>query len=163
MVTDGERVAQQWAREVPDAPTEAIPVVMAVLRAAKRIADNRRRVLARLGLDSAVFDLLATLRRNGAPYAMSPADLARDCLVTAGAISQRVSRAEADGLVQATRGPGGRAVDVRLTKVGRRRIDAAIVAYLESEQVLVAGLSPRERASLTRMLDGLGRSGPPGG
>jgi DNA-binding Lrp family transcriptional regulator len=56
--------------------------------------------LARLGVDPATRDLLATLRRAGPPYQMTAGDIAKQTLVSAGAVSQRVVRAERDGLVR---------------------------------------------------------------
>jgi alkylation response protein AidB-like acyl-CoA dehydrogenase len=85
-----DEIADQWARERPDVPVGSIGIVARVLRVAKAFADHRRRSLATLGIDSATFDLLATLRRSGAPFRMTPAELTQACLVTGGAISRRV-------------------------------------------------------------------------
>ncbi|HLU59584.1 MAG TPA: MarR family transcriptional regulator [Pseudonocardia sp.] len=151
-----DEIADQWARERPDVPTSAIGVVARVLRIAKAFADHRRRTLAALGIDSATFDLLATLRRTGAPFRLSPAELAQACLVTGGAISQRVARAEAAGFVQTRRTSGGHTTAVELTPAGRERIDRDIAEFLAAEERLVAHLSPGDRAELARLLRALG-------
>lgn len=147
-----DEIADQWARERPDVPATAIGVVARVLRIAKAFADHRRRTLAALGIDSATFDLLATLRRSGAPFRMTPAELAQACLVTGGAISQRVARAEAAGFVEARRTAGGHTASVELTPTGRERIDRDIAEFLAAEERLIAHLSPDERAELARLL-----------
>jgi DNA-binding MarR family transcriptional regulator len=148
-------LADQWARERPDVPVAGIGVVARVLRLAKVFADDRRRTLSALGIDSATFDLIATLRRSGEPFRMTPAQLTRECLVSGGAISQRVARAEADGLVVTTRTAGGHTSTVELTPAGRERIDRDIPEFLAREEALIAHLEPDDRGELTRLLRAL--------
>lgn len=154
-----DEIGLAWLRERPDMPVASIGVITRVWRAAKILGDERRRTLARLGIDAATLDLLSTLRRRGDPYAMTPAELKRSCLVSAGAITQRVARAEASGLVRATRGTGGRTVLVELTDAGHRLIEASVERLLGHEERLIDHLSPAERAELTellrKLLDGL--------
>jgi DNA-binding MarR family transcriptional regulator len=147
-----DEITDQWARERPDVPVASIGVVARVLRIAKAFADHRRRSLAALGIDSATFDLLATLRRSGAPFRMTPAELTQACLVTGGAISQRVARAEASGLVETRRTAGGHTSSVELTAAGRERIDRDIAEFLAAEERLIAHLAPDERGELARLL-----------
>lgn len=147
-----DEIADQWSRERPDVPVAAIGVVARVLRLAKVFTDHRRRSLAAMGVDSATFDLLATLRRRGAPFRMTPAELVEACLVTGGAISQRVARAEQAGLVATRRTAGGHTSTVELTPLGRERIDRDIAEFLAREQDLIAHLPAGERAELARLL-----------
>ncbi|MFJ9455898.1 MarR family transcriptional regulator [Kitasatospora sp. NPDC101447] len=76
-----------------------IEVVTPVWWLGKLFADDRARVLRTAGIDAATLDLLSVLRRSGAPYVLITREPARRTLVTAGAVSQRVARAEAQGLV----------------------------------------------------------------
>lgn len=147
-----DEIVEQWTRERPDVVVDSIGVVARILRIAKALADHRRRTLAALGIDSATFDLLATLRRSGPPFRMSPAALTQACLVTGGAISQRVARAEAAGLVTTERTAGGHTSVVALTALGRERIDRDIAEFLGREHELVGHLAPDERAELARLL-----------
>jgi DNA-binding MarR family transcriptional regulator len=95
-------------------------------------------------------------RRSGPPYALSTREIARRTLVTAGAISQRVARAERDGLVQRTPGATGRrTVLVSLTAEGQALIESSVDAVLGREAALVKGLSEPERASLIGLLEKL--------
>jgi DNA-binding MarR family transcriptional regulator len=155
-----DEIALAWLRERPDMPVASIGVITRVWRAAKILGDERRRTLARLGIDAATLDLLSTLRRSGDPYAMTPAELKRSCLVSAGAITQRVARAEAAGLVRATRRrTGGRTARVELTGAGHRLIETSVERLLRHEERLIDHLSPVERTELTellrKLLDGL--------
>lgn len=90
-------IAAAWRRELPDVPTGSIEVITPLWQAAKRLADDRRRTLARMGVEPATLDLLSTLRRAGPPYELTSRELTERSMVTAGAISQRLARAEDAG------------------------------------------------------------------
>ena len=144
-------IAEAWRREAPGTPVDSIPVVTPVFRLAKLLADDRRRLLASEGIDGATLDLLSTLRRSGEPYTVSTRDLAERCLVTAGAISQRVARAERDGLVERNR-PSGKTVWVRLTNAGHRLVESVVDRLLRRELALLDGLEPADRDRLATLL-----------
>lgn len=154
-----DRIQLAWARERPGVPVESIGVITRIWYAGKLLTDDRRRTLAGLGIDSATLDLLSTLRRHGEPYRMTPAELKDACLVSAGAITQRVARAESTGLVRAARSTGGRTATVELTAAGHELIDGSVEELLRHEQRLVEHLTPGERERLTallrKFLDGL--------
>jgi DNA-binding MarR family transcriptional regulator len=149
-------IAAAWRRERPGTPTTSIEVVTPILRLAKLLTDDRGRVLRAAGVDAATLDLLATLRRAGEPYTLSTRQLADRALVTAGAISQRVARAERDGLVR--RAPGRAAVRmvlVTLTDAGHALVERSVDAVLGREAALIQGLSEDEHAVLAGLLDKL--------
>ena len=149
-------IARAWQRERPGTPTDSIEIVTPLWRLAKLFADDRRRLLADLGVDPATLDLLSVLRRAGAPYELSTRELSRRTLVTAGAISQRVARAEESGLVtRRTAGDGTRAVMVTLTAAGHDLIERTVDQVLTRESELVASLSPTGRTQLAAQLQEL--------
>jgi DNA-binding MarR family transcriptional regulator len=148
-------IAAAWRRERPGTPTESIEIVTPIWWLGKLFADDRNRALREAGIDAATLDLLSIIRRSGPPYALSTRELARRTLVTAGAISQRVARAERDGLVRRTPGTGRRTVMVELTGDGHALIERSVDAVLGREARLVACLSADERATLTALLDKL--------
>ncbi|MET7464965.1 MarR family transcriptional regulator [Nonomuraea sp. NPDC005501] len=146
-------IAAAWQRERPGTPTDSIEIVTPIWRLAKMFADDRVRVLRAAGIDAATLDLLSVIRRSGPPYTLSTRELAGRTLVTAGAISQRVARAERDGLVRRAPGATGRkSVDVSLTDEGHALIERSVDSVLSREAGLVAGLSEDERATLVRLL-----------
>ena len=147
-------IAAAWRRERPGTPVDSIEVVTPLWRLAKLFADDRRRVLAEAGVDPATLDLLSVLRRSGPPYELSTRELGARTLVTAGAISQRVARAERSGLVARAPGPS-RAVLVRLTEAGHALIERTVDRVLGREAELVSGLSAQQRQALVGLLDGL--------
>ena len=100
-------IARAWQRERPGVPTESIGIVTPLWRLAKLFADDRRRLLAELGVDPATLDLLSVLRRSGPPYELSTRELTARTLVTAGAISQRVGGPRSRGWSLVVRRTGG--------------------------------------------------------
>ena len=76
-------------------------------------------VYRRHGLGEGEFDVLATLRRAGAPYERAPGELAAHTMVTTGAMTKRLDRLERDGLVtRRASSTDGRGRVVALTEPG---------------------------------------------
>ncbi|MFD5815685.1 MarR family winged helix-turn-helix transcriptional regulator [Streptomyces sp. NPDC127038] len=148
-----EEIAQAWRREQPGLPVDSIGILTRIRHAAKLLADERRRVLTQVGMDAATLDLLSTLRRSGQPYRLSTRELATRCLITPGAVTQRVDRAQHDGLVRKLAAhPGTRAVPVELTAKGHHAVENAVDGLLTYEQGLIETLSPQEQQELARLL-----------
>lgn len=148
-----DEIALAWLRERPDTSVESIGIVTRLWQAAKLFGDDRTRLLREAGADAATLDLLSTLRRAGPPYRMTTRELAEAALVTAGAISQRVHRAETQGLViRSPRGPGSRRVDVELTTSGHETVEQLVDAVLGRELQLLECLDAGERDDLARLL-----------
>lgn len=146
-------IAAAWLRERPGTPVSSIEIVTPLWRLAKLLGDDRRRVLARAGVDAATLDLLSVLRRSGPPYTLSTRELGRRSLVTAGAVSQRVARAERDGLVTRTPAAGRpRTVEVALTAAGHTLVEQTVDQVLGREAELVDGLSAEQQAQLRELL-----------
>ncbi|MFG2077157.1 DNA-binding transcriptional regulator, MarR family [Nonomuraea maritima] len=151
--TTPAEIAAAWQRERPGTPTESIEIVTPIWQLAKLFADDRARVLRAAGIDAATLDLLSVIRRSGPPYRLTTRELARRTLVTAGAISQRVARAEREGLIRRSPGETGRkSVVVSLTDEGHALIEGSVDSVLGREASLVAGLSADEKATLARLL-----------
>ncbi|MGH3263387.1 MAG: MarR family winged helix-turn-helix transcriptional regulator [Trebonia sp.] len=148
-----------WRRELPGVRTESIEVITPVWRIAKVLEDDRRRTLAALGIDPSTLDLLSVIRRAGPPYELTTREITRRTLVTAGAVSQRVARAEQAGLVERASSPASRrAVAVRLTEAGHALIEAAVRHLLNHEADLISVLALDERTALTAALAKLEQS-----
>lgn len=148
-----DRIAVAWQRELPGVPTASIGVITRLWRIGKLLDDERRRSDRRLGLDGATRDLLSTLRRAGPPYRLTPGEIAASVLVSAGAISQRLTRAEREGLVRRSKSPSdGRAVVVELTPAGHRLIESHVRGLLAHEESLLDGLTDLQREQLAGLL-----------
>ncbi|MFH8406181.1 MarR family winged helix-turn-helix transcriptional regulator [Streptomyces sp. NPDC018019] len=148
-----QEIADAWERERPGTPVSAIGIVTPVWQLAKLLGDDRRRVLARAGVDTATLDLLSVLRRAGDPYTLSTRELAARSMVTAGAISQRVARAEREGLVVRRAGEGRpRTVWVELAPAGHELVEQTVDQVLHREAELVSGLTPDQQSQLRELL-----------
>lgn len=148
-----DQISRAWQREQPAVPVGSIGILTRIHQASKLLADERRRALTKVGMDAATLDLLSTLRRSGPPYRLSTRELATRCLVTAGAVTQRVDRAQREGLVRRLIAqPGTRAVPVELTTQGHHAVEGAVSELLNYEQSLVDALYPSEQEELARLL-----------
>ena len=148
-----DQIQRAWEREHPGTPAGSIGIITRIWRIGKLLADERRRTLARLGIDAATLDLLSTLRRAGPPYRLTAGAIAELSLVSAGAISQRVARAEREGLVRRERsGADGRVSYVTLTAGGHALIERGVDELLRHEEALLSGLTEGQRAELTAQL-----------
>jgi DNA-binding MarR family transcriptional regulator len=146
-------IAAAWHRELRGLRTDSIEVITPLWRIAKILADDRRRTLAALGIDPSTLDLLSVIRRSGPPYELTTREITRRTLITAGAVSQRIARAEQAGLV--ARSPSSasrRAVSVKLTVAGHALVEATVRHLLEHEADLISPLDPPERAALNALL-----------
>lgn len=154
-----DAIAAQWARERPDLDSSPLHVIGRVSRLAGRIDELLRPVFAARGLGDGDFDVLATLRRSGAPHELTPGELGASTMVTSGAVTKRVDRLERSGLVERrVDDSDGRGRRIRLTDRGLALIDEAYAVHMDNEVRLLAGLTADERTDLVRLLRRLAES-----
>lgn len=148
---------EQWRRERPDLDVSPMGVIGRLNEASSLIARDRLApVFARFGLQSGEFDVLATLRRSGAPYALTPTELYEATMVTSGAMTARLDRLEKAGLTRRAPHPSDRrGVVVELTAKGRELIDEALAAHVANEHEILAGLTHEDHEMLAKLLEKL--------
>ncbi len=152
-------VHAQWRTERPDLDTTPLLVIGRIHRVAAALTPELTAVYAEFGLGEGEFDVLATLRRQGEPFTLSPGELAERTMVTSGAVSKRLDRLEARGLVERRAdATDGRARTVVLTPAGRALIDDAMTAHVANEARLLEALGARDRDTLARLLARLAES-----
>jgi DNA-binding MarR family transcriptional regulator len=148
-----DRIRAQWARELPDVDTEAVAIIGRARRITLNVRPAIEGVFARHGLDAGEFDVLATLRRAGPPFCLTPTLLYRTLMISSGGLTDRLSRLEAAGLVRRRPSEADkRSLLVELTERGRERTEAALREDMALERTLVAGLSAAERRQLADLL-----------
>ena len=151
-----DRIAEQWARERPDLDVGAMLVVGRIHRVAELLDQELRPVFARAHLANGDFDVLASLRRAGAPYKLTPTELAGTTMVTSGAVTKRVDRLVKQGLVERTVSEtDGRGRVIALTPEGKRVQERLHPLHLANEERLVAVLDDDERRRLGELLSKL--------
>ena len=91
---------EQWARERPDLRTLPMALFGRLNEAAERVMrEHMNPLFAQAGLQAGEFDVLATLRRSGAPYRLSPTQLYEAAMISSGGMTDRLDRLERAGLV----------------------------------------------------------------
>ncbi|MDR1186657.1 MAG: MarR family winged helix-turn-helix transcriptional regulator [Bifidobacteriaceae bacterium] len=146
-------VVEAWGRERPDLDASPLEVFSRVTRLAKYLDHMRQESFARYGLQGWEFDVLAELRRSGAPYELTPGQMSAAILLSTGAMTNRLNRIEAAGLIERHEDPNDRRmVRVRLTETGRQRVDDALADLLERQAEWLAALPGATRQRLAAAL-----------
>ena len=115
-----------WARERPDLDASAMAVVL---------------------------DLLATLRRQGAPYELTPTELRRSVLISSGAMTAAVNRLKENAYVTVSESAADRRSRIiQLTEEGRELIDRAIAVRFDEARDAIKDLSHADTEALTPVL-----------
>src|ERR1700712_5502178 len=86
------RIQLEWQRERPDLDVSPQGVIGRLHRLAGHLTEELTAVYREHGLTEGEFDVLAALRRAGAPYERAPHELAEHTMVTTGAMTKRVDR-----------------------------------------------------------------------
>ena len=147
------RIQEQWRRERPDLDVTPQGLYGRLHRLADRLRDELEVEFRRHGLGEGEFDVLAALRRAGAPYELAPGELARYTMVTTGAATKRIDRLVAAGLVSRRVSEGdARGRVIALTEAGKRVIDDVFGAHIANEHRLQEPLTAKERRDLERLL-----------
>lgn len=151
-----DRLVEAWNRERSDLDLRPMEILSRVSRLSHHLDRARRQAFAEHGIEPWEFDVLAALRRAGAPYQLSPGRLIRETLVTSGTMTNRVDRLTTRGLVERQPDPSDRrGVLVRLTDEGRSKVDGALSGLLEREHELLAGLNVTNQNRLASLLRNL--------
>ena len=147
------RVVAQWEAARPDLDPSPQGIIGRLHRIALRLTDELVAVYAQHGLGEGEFDVLATLRRQGPPYALTPGDLAAQTMVTSGAVTKRVDRCLSQGWVtRQVSADDGRGRVIALTDAGHALIDAAFTDHMANEHRLLAHFGATDRRTLERLL-----------
>ena len=153
------RIMEQWRRERPDLDPAPMGIIGRLHRLSEALHAELRPVFAAAGLSDGDFDVLASLRRSGSPYRLTPGELAASTMVTSGAVTKRVDRLEAKGYVTRTVcADDARSRRIQLTDAGHALLDDLVPRHLDNERRLLAGLSDLERSRLAHLLETWGRT-----
>ena len=150
-----DAIVRQWRRERPDLDLAPLGLMGRLLRTAHLADAALADGLNAYALQPGWFDLMAALRRAGAPYELNPTQLARATMISSGGMTKRLDRLVDVGLVKRRPDPDDRrGTLVRLTPRGVATIDDALGTHVASEDRVLRSLRPAER----RTLDGLLRN-----
>ena len=146
-------ILTQWAAERPDIDVSPMGIVGRISRLSLVVEKELEPVFVQFGLNHWSFDMLATLRRAGTPYRLSPTELFRSMMVTSGTMTNRIDRLAEKGLVRRIPDPEDRrGILVELTQQGRELIDSALISHVANEARLLQPLSREEQHTLAVLL-----------
>ena len=148
-----DQILMDWGAARPDLDLAPLAIFSRMSRITKHLDRARARAFERSGLASWEFDVLAVLRRGGAPFRQSPKVLVRQTMVSSGTMTNRIDRMANRGLVRRLTDPNdGRGVLVEMTEQGQTLVDAAMTRLSDAEEQLLGGVPRSERERLAALL-----------
>lgn len=143
----------EWAREMPSLDTGSMGIVGRLILLGSALKESASHALLRHDLMYTDFDIIATLRRAGAPYALTPTALSGAVLLTSGAMTAALKRLEARDLITRSQAAGdGRVRLVSLTPKGCKLAEDAALTRFHDADTALASLSQDDRAALEPLL-----------
>jgi DNA-binding MarR family transcriptional regulator len=148
-----DRLVAEWNRERPDLDVSPTHVLQRITRLYLLQSASFAVVFGRFGMTFGEYEVLAALTRSGPPYRLKPTELVGALILSSGAVTNRIDRVEAAGLVERLPDPDDRrGILVALTAKGRTVVGEAVRSHLANEERLLRALSRPDRAQLTRLL-----------
>lgn len=149
-----DRLIAAWKRERPDADLSPLSILSRITRIARHLDLARRDAFA--DLETWGFDVLAALRRAGAPHTLSPSQLMQETMVSSGTMTNRLDRLEELNLITRQPDPSdGRGSLVTITALGIKKVDEALDQLLKNERAFLTDLNATEQADLADLLSRL--------
>ncbi|TVO58209.1 MarR family winged helix-turn-helix transcriptional regulator [Denitromonas halophila] len=148
-----DTILAQWGRERPDLDLAPMGVIGRLKRCSALMQRELDTAFSAFDMSRWEFDVLATLRRAGAPYCLSPTMLFASLMITSGTMTHRLQGLEARGWIERLPDPkDARSKLVKLTPAGLALIDRAVEAHLENERRILAPLNAESLDALDAQL-----------
>ncbi|MFI9046890.1 MarR family winged helix-turn-helix transcriptional regulator [Streptomyces sp. NPDC053427] len=161
-----DAIISQWVKERPDVAEDLWPVELfgRIQRLARVVEKSAKASATAHGVEHGEFDVLTTLQRSGPPYALTAGAFLKASMVTSGAITNRIDKMEAKGLVERVRDGGDRrTIKIRLTEHGHEVTRAALADHLANYARLLADVDrdvvKKTGDGLRQVLEALGDTG----
>ncbi|MFD6972806.1 MarR family winged helix-turn-helix transcriptional regulator [Streptomyces sp. NPDC059949] len=148
-----DAITAQWFAVRPDLDTAPMAVFGRIYRISKAVGDAVEERYARFGISRGEFDVVATLRRSGDPYTLSPRQLSATLMLTTGGMTGRLDKLEKAGLLCRKPDPHDRrGLQVTITDRGLALVDEAVGAGLEVQRAALTGFTDEEVDTFTGLL-----------
>ncbi|WP_067718125.1 MarR family winged helix-turn-helix transcriptional regulator [Nocardia yamanashiensis] len=151
-----DQIRAAWSRIHPDVDCSYVEVTGRVTRIARIMDREFTEFFKGHGMEFWEFDLLSTLRRNGGKDGLTAGALNKALMVTSGAVTNRIDRMAAKGLVVRVADPSDRrAVRVQLTDAGRDLVDKLLPLHAANAERLLADFAGSDREAIVPLLRAL--------
>ena len=149
-------ILSQWQQARPDLDPTPIALFGIIARVHLISKPRISRTLGEFGLTREMFDVLATLRRSGPPYRLTPTQLSRSLVLTGPGMTNRLDRLEEAGFVLRTPDSRDRrSVHISLTSEGFKLIEEVIPQLADNERHLIKAFDPDKARQLISLLEEL--------
>lgn len=148
-----DAILAQWQKERPDLDVSSMGIIGRIGRLTKHLERSLQEIFSDFDLNAGEFDVLATLRRSGQPYQLSPTMLFNTLMISSGTMTHRIDRLEQADLVQRIPDPSDRrGTLIQLTNKGFNVIEKAVEAHVANMNHLLSSLEEEEREVLAQLL-----------
>lgn len=151
-----DEILVQWQKERPDLDLLPMGILERTPRLAKYINREIGKTVAKFGLNPGEFDVLATLRRSGKPYQLSPTELYNSMMVSSGTMTHRIDGLERVKLVKRIPDPSDRrSALIHLTEKGFNLVEKSVEAHVKNGHCILSVLNTSELETLNMLLSKL--------
>ncbi len=148
-----DSVVADWRRARPETRADALQVVGRIIWLGRHYEETVTRMLSDPGLSYSDYDVIATLRRAGNPYELTPTELGRRVLLTSGGLTACLRRLETAGLISRRGVPEDRRrLLAKLTPKGFDLIESFVDQRFGVADEALANLDPEQRTTLEFLL-----------
>lgn len=148
-----DRMLEVWKRELPDLDLATEGIVERIQKLNRYLDRAMNETLAEFKLNPGEWHLLGALRKSGPPYRRSPGQLAEEMGISSGAMTNRLDRLEAAGLIRRLPDPSDRrALEVELTDAGWQAWQDTVGAQARKEAMVAGALDEDEKERLNDLL-----------
>jgi DNA-binding MarR family transcriptional regulator len=148
-----DRMLEVWKRELPELDLATEGIVERIEKLDRYLDRAMNETLADTDLNRGEWHLLGALRKAGPPYRRSPGHLAEEMGISSGAMTNRLDRLEAAGLIRRLPDPKDRrALEVELTDAGWKTWQETVGVQARKEALVAAALNAKEKRELNDLL-----------
>ncbi len=142
-----------WKREIPNLDVTTEGIVERLQRLARYFDKSMDETLVEFELDGRNYFLIGSLRYAGPPYRRTPGQLAEGLNLSSGAMTSRLDKAEAAGLIRRLPDPSDRRGQlIEPTEAGHAAWDRAVGAQARREALIASALTEAEKTELHALL-----------
>ncbi len=148
-----DSVLDDWRRARPETRADALQVIGRIIWLGRQYEDTVTRMMWDPGLSYSDYDVIATLRRAGSPYELTPTELSKRVLLTSGGLTACLRRLETAGLISRRGVPEDRRrLLAKLTPKGFDLIESFIDQRFGQADEALANLDAKQVAILEDLL-----------